>query len=79
MPYPGPAGPSVPGAYMAANGDMDPMDPLEPCLTQTESEQELQTLLQHVQYAEDVTPPEQRLSTPVGMTVNLLEHQKLGT
>ncbi|KAJ3050148.1 hypothetical protein HK097_008860 [Rhizophlyctis rosea] len=77
IPVPGSAGPSSP-AFMTPNREVDPADIAGPYLTQGESEEELKALLQHVQYDEDVTPPHQRLATPEGMTVNLLEHQKLG-
>ncbi|KAJ3041272.1 hypothetical protein HDV00_009665 [Rhizophlyctis rosea] len=86
-PYVPPAlgGPSTPQPYMklestppAFGNDDDRMELPEEPLSTKESEQELKNLLQNVQLHEDVTPPERRLPTPADMTVQLLEHQKLG-
>lgn len=46
-------------------------------LSQAETEKELRDLLEHVMYDEP-PPPEDRTGTPEGLSITLLEHQKIG-
>lgn len=46
-------------------------------LSQAETEKELRELLEHVAYDEP-PPPEDRTGTPDGLSITLLEHQKIG-
>lgn len=46
-------------------------------LNPEETEKELRELLEHIQYDEP-PPPENRQGTPEGLSISLLEHQKIG-
>jgi hypothetical protein len=48
-----------------------------PVLSQAETEKELRDLLEHVVY-DDPPPPQDRTGTPDGLSITLLEHQKIG-
>ncbi|KAH6585349.1 hypothetical protein BASA61_006915 [Batrachochytrium salamandrivorans] len=52
--------------------------PTESPLNNAEAQENLRKLLENVQHTMDVTPPELRMETPQQLTINLLEHQKLG-
>ncbi|KAL2918126.1 hypothetical protein HK105_202053 [Polyrhizophydium stewartii] len=47
-------------------------------LSAQESQKNLRELLENVQHVMDVTPPEKRPATPQQLSIDLLEHQKLG-
>ncbi|KAJ3281004.1 hypothetical protein HK104_000270 [Borealophlyctis nickersoniae] len=47
-------------------------------LTEVDAQEQLKALLENVKHTEDVTPIEKRLPTPKSLTIQLLEHQKLG-